>query len=85
MKTKAGDVLELDEHAASCRIYLSDASSGSELRVEMSYPNGVIGEPPFIFDHPLSEYSTLSAGQKTLISQALGAISSETLAIEGFS
>lgn len=79
MKTKPQPPLTLpdDANALDVRFYLSDVDATP--RCTFTFANGTV------FDHALSEYSTVSGAQKLTLRNILQALRDESYTLEGFS
>ncbi len=74
-KAQAPAVLPDDADSISVRFYISDGAP----RVTFEYPS-----QNKRFDHAISEYNSLTAGQKTTLRTLLLALRDETFTLEGY-
>jgi hypothetical protein len=68
----------------ACLFYISDPASGSVPRVQFTFKPNSGPLPVVIFDHALSDYTTITPAQKVTLRNLLAALRDETFTLEGY-
>lgn len=80
MRTRQPPPVVVDDSASKLeiRFYISDDASGNVPRLQLILSNGLT------YDHPMSDYSSLTNTQKNNLRAMLVALRDETLTLEGY-